>query len=112
MSTQLTYAILFVADMDQSVAFYRDLLGLTLKFASPGWSEFVTGETTLALHPMTATDVAGTIQLGLRVPDLHGFYTAMTGQGVKFTAPPHDEGGVVIARFLTPDGAECSVSAG
>jgi hypothetical protein len=22
-----------------------------LKFESPGWSEFVTGETTLALHP-------------------------------------------------------------
>jgi hypothetical protein len=28
------------------VRFYRDMLGLPLKFESPGWSEFVTGETT------------------------------------------------------------------
>jgi lactoylglutathione lyase len=45
--TQLRYAIKFVADMDKAVKFYRDVLGLTLKFESSGWSEFVTGETTL-----------------------------------------------------------------
>lgn len=45
--TQLRYAIKFVADMDKTVNFYRDVLGLQLKFGSPGWSEFVTGETTL-----------------------------------------------------------------
>jgi hypothetical protein len=49
--TQLKYAIKFVADMDKAVKFYRDVLGLKVKFESPGWSEFVTGETTLALHP-------------------------------------------------------------
>jgi catechol 2,3-dioxygenase-like lactoylglutathione lyase family enzyme len=35
--TQLRYAIKFVADMDKSVKFYRDVVGLTLKFESPGW---------------------------------------------------------------------------
>jgi catechol 2,3-dioxygenase-like lactoylglutathione lyase family enzyme len=49
--TQFKYAIKFVADMDKAVKFYRDVLGLQLKFESRGWSEFVTGETTLALHP-------------------------------------------------------------
>jgi hypothetical protein len=29
--------------MTRSVAFYRDILGLSLKFESPGWSEFQTG---------------------------------------------------------------------
>jgi len=48
--TQLRYAIKFVADMDKAVKFYRDVLGLRVKFESPGWSEFVTGETTLAKH--------------------------------------------------------------
>ena len=43
--------IKFVADMDKAVKFHRDMLGLKVKFESPGWSEFVTGETTLALHP-------------------------------------------------------------
>ena len=50
MAPKLSYAIKFVADMDRLVAFYRDVLGLPLKFQSPGWSEFLTGETTLALH--------------------------------------------------------------
>jgi catechol 2,3-dioxygenase-like lactoylglutathione lyase family enzyme len=49
--TQLRYAIKFVGDMDKAVKFHRDVLGLKVKFDSPGWSEFVTGETTLALHP-------------------------------------------------------------
>ena len=44
---QLKYVIRFVADMDKAVKFYRDTLGLKLKFESPGWSEFVTGETLL-----------------------------------------------------------------
>jgi catechol 2,3-dioxygenase-like lactoylglutathione lyase family enzyme len=26
--------------MDRAVAFYRDVIGLELKFQSPGWSEF------------------------------------------------------------------------
>ena len=34
--TQLRYVIKFVADMDKAVKFYRDVLGLTLKFESPG----------------------------------------------------------------------------
>jgi catechol 2,3-dioxygenase-like lactoylglutathione lyase family enzyme len=37
------YAIKFVADMEKAVKFYRDVVGLQLKFESPGWSEFVTG---------------------------------------------------------------------
>ena len=48
---KLNYAIKFVADMDRAAKFYRDVLGLPLKFQSPGWSEFETGDTILALHP-------------------------------------------------------------
>jgi hypothetical protein len=43
---QFKYVIKFVADMNNAVKFYRDSLDLQLKFESPGWSEFVTGETT------------------------------------------------------------------
>ena len=49
MANKLSYVIKFVANMDRAVSFYRDTLGLALKFQSPGWSEFLTGETTLAL---------------------------------------------------------------
>jgi catechol 2,3-dioxygenase-like lactoylglutathione lyase family enzyme len=44
---KLSYVIKFVADMNRAVKFYRDVLGFQLKFESPGWSEFVTGERTL-----------------------------------------------------------------
>jgi catechol 2,3-dioxygenase-like lactoylglutathione lyase family enzyme len=49
--TQLRYVIRFVADMDKAVKFHRDVLGLKVKFESPGWSEFAAGETTLTLRP-------------------------------------------------------------
>lgn len=70
MPTEFAYAIVYVADMDKAVAFYRDTLGQTLKFASPFWSEFVTGDVTLALHPATPEKPAGKVQLGFNLPGL------------------------------------------
>ena len=70
---QLRYVIKFVYDMDKAVRFYRDALGLKLKFESPGWSEFSTGETTLALHPASDKNPAGKIELGFSVADVEAF---------------------------------------
>ncbi len=56
---KLGYVIKFVSDMGKAVKFYRDVLGLQLKFESPDWSEFVTGETTLALHPLLKRTLQG-----------------------------------------------------
>jgi catechol 2,3-dioxygenase-like lactoylglutathione lyase family enzyme len=39
---RVSYAIVFVSDMKRAVVFYRDVLGLPLKFESPGWTEFAT----------------------------------------------------------------------
>ncbi|MDB5479846.1 MAG: glyoxalase/bleomycin resistance/dioxygenase family protein [Caulobacteraceae bacterium] len=61
MQARLTYAIKYGGHMDRAVAFHRDSLGLKLRFASPSWSEFDTGEVTLALqaagegHPPAAS---------------------------------------------------------
>jgi lactoylglutathione lyase len=85
---QLRYAIKFVADMDKAVKFYRDMLGLQLKFESPGWSEFVTGETTLALHPASEKNPAGKVELGFTVADVEAFYRDMSAKGVLFSMPP------------------------
>jgi lactoylglutathione lyase len=48
---KLSYVMKFVADMNRAVKFFREVLGLPLKFESPGCSETVTGQTTLALYP-------------------------------------------------------------
>jgi catechol 2,3-dioxygenase-like lactoylglutathione lyase family enzyme len=109
MAAQLSYAIEYVANMPRAVAFYRDELGLPLKFESPEWSEFVTGLTTLALHIATPEHPAGSVQLGFAVADVKAFHAAKSSH-LKFTQPPKTEHGVTIAKFVDPEGAESSVS--
>ena len=108
---KLTYLIKFVGDMDRAVAFHRDTLGLTLKFASPHWSEFETGETTLALHPSSEKNPPGATELGFSVPDLQKFFETMSAKGVHFSMPPtkQDYGGM-LARFVDSEGSQISVS--
>jgi catechol 2,3-dioxygenase-like lactoylglutathione lyase family enzyme len=107
---RLTHAIKFVADMDAGVAFYRDKLGLEPKFQSPFWSEFATGETTLALHPASEENPAGSVQLGFGADDLAGFYARRDDLGITFIQPPTDMHGTQIARFRDCEGAEVSLS--
>src|SRR5579863_3426501 len=110
--TQLRYVIKFVSDMTKAVTFYRDVVGLMLKFESPGWSEFVTGETTLALHPASDKNRAGKVELGFTVADVEAFYQDTSAKGVLFCIPPtkQDFGGL-LAQFVDPEGAHCSVAA-
>jgi len=107
---KLSYVIKFVADMDRAVSFYRDVLGLPLKFQSPGWSEFATGDTTLALHPASEKNPAGSVELGFKVADLDRFHQEMSAKGVQFSMPPtkQDFGGS-LAQFVDSEGARCSV---
>jgi lactoylglutathione lyase len=110
MQSTFTYAIKFVADMDHAVAFHRDVMGLTLRFASPFWSEFATGEVTLALHPASESNPAGAVQLGFTTPGLPDIYAAREAAGLRFVAAPAPEHGVLLARILDCEGAEISLS--
>ncbi len=110
MQARLAHAILFVADMDKAVAFYRDTFGLKLKFATPFWSEFDTGTTTLALHPASEANPPGRVQLGLTTPDLPGVYAAREAAGLRFTQAPVDEHGTLLSRILDCEGAEVSLA--
>ncbi|HXW93933.1 MAG TPA: VOC family protein [Terriglobales bacterium] len=110
--TQLRYAIKFVSDMNKAVKFYRDVVGLELKFESPGWSEFATGEITLALHPASDKNPAGTVELGFTVGNVEAFYQDMSAKGVLFSMPPKQQDfGGVLAEFVDSEGAHCSVGA-
>jgi predicted enzyme related to lactoylglutathione lyase len=108
---KLTYVIEFVGNMDRAVRFYRDTIGLPLKFDSPDWSEFSTGETTLALHPASEKNPAGRIEVGFGVPDLQAFHESMKAKGVNFIVEPkkQDYGGT-LAAFEDCEGASVSVS--
>jgi len=111
MAAKLSHIIEFVADMDRAVKFYRDVIGLPLKFQSPEWSEFATGAVTLALHPASEKNPAGKLEMGLNVPNLQEFHAEMQGKGVHFSMPPskQDFGGM-LAQFADSEGASISVS--
>ncbi|MDQ3665721.1 MAG: VOC family protein [Acidobacteriota bacterium] len=51
MFKQIDYTIVIVSDMARSIEFYRDKLGIPLKFQSPDWTEFLTGTTTVCVDP-------------------------------------------------------------
>jgi predicted enzyme related to lactoylglutathione lyase len=106
---KLSYVIKFVGNMDEAVKFYRDTLGLPLKFQSPGWSQFATGQTTLALHLASEANPAGKTELGFAVPDLNAFHTAMLSKGVQFPMAPKAEEFGLLAQFLDSEGAASSV---
>jgi predicted enzyme related to lactoylglutathione lyase len=109
---RLTYAIKFVVSMEDAVRFYRDQLALPLLFQSPAWTEFQTGETTLALHPASEKNPPGSVQLGFGVSDLDSFFQHGQESGIRFTSAPKDVHGTRVATFLDCDGAETSVGVG
>jgi len=116
--TTLGYAIVFVSDMDRSVAFYRDVLGFPLRQQSHKWTEFGTEGITLALHLADAADhththattPAGHCQIGLTVPDLDAFHAEMVAKGVTCSQPPKEEHFGRLAIYADPDGMPFSVA--
>lgn len=116
---RINYAIVFVSDMPRSVVFYRDVIGIPLKFESPHWTEFNTEGSTLALHisdgtnpdgETTGQEPAGHCRTGFCVPDLDAFHQSMIQQGGPCVQEPKDVFGSRIAQYVDPDGMSFSVS--
>lgn len=121
MFKQIDYTMIVVSDMKQSVEFYRDKLGIPLKFESPEWTEFATGATTLALHGGGGVPADGPPQgdpskrpgacsIGFNVEDIDKTYTELQEKGIKFVMPPTQrEGeGIKLAVAIDPDGLPIS----
>jgi lactoylglutathione lyase len=68
------YVILFVADLERSVAFYRDVIGLPFKLQGEGYVEFATEGTKFGLYDRNRLD-------------------ELTGQGADL---PRSPGGEVV----------------
>ena len=120
MFNQIDYTMVIVSDMNRSVEFYRDRLGIPLKFQSPDWTEFQTGATTLALHgggvkqdPSATGDQsknAGTCSIGFNVDDVDKTYEELKAKGIFFVMPPTQrEGeGIKLTVCVDPDGLPIS----
>ena len=120
MFKQIDYTMVIVSDMKRSVQFYRDTLGIPLKFESPDWTEFETGTTTFALHgggvqrqyqdTGDQSKTAGACSIGFNVDDVDKTYDELKAKGVVFVMPPAQrEGeGLRLAVGLDPDGLPIS----
>lgn len=107
-----------VSDMERSVRFYRDTLGLKLRFQSPDWSEFDFGPNTLALHgggvaappPSSKQQLAGRASIGFTVDNVDKIFEELKNKGATVVMPPMQrEGeGIRLAVFLDPDGLPIS----
>ena len=107
MLSDLAYTVIYVSDIDQSTAFYRDVLGIPLDYAAPGWVQFKSRGAALVLHPKlehqsSASDAK--VHITFRVDDLNAVYATLTTRAVRFAAPPATVGFGKHATFFDPDG--------
>jgi lactoylglutathione lyase len=116
---KVDYIMITVSNMARSVAFYKDKLGIPMKFGTPEWTEFQTGTTTLALHgggkPQEGTKdpnahYAGSCTIGFNVDNLDLVYEQLQAKGVEFVMPPtaREGEGIKLAVALDPDGLPVS----
>ena len=110
--------MVMVSDMDRSVRFYRDTLGLKLRFQSPDWTEFDIDSNTLALHsggvpaPPDKERYAGRASIGFNVENVDKVFEELKSKGVRVVMPPtqRPSEGIRLAVVLDPDGLPVSIS--
>lgn len=115
---RVNYVITFVSDMKRSTMFYRDMLGMNLRFESPGWTEFATDGATVVLHSTprsdfpghdSRSDIAGRCRPGLRVENLDEFHKKMVERNVPCIQEPREVFGARVAQYMDPDGLVISI---
>jgi lactoylglutathione lyase len=104
--TKLGAVILLVSDMKKSIDFYKDILGLPLKYQSEEWTEFFSNGTTLALRASKErqkTKSAPTMLTGFMINDLDSTVKRLKEKKVKFFKEPREEPFGKHAIFEDPD---------
>lgn len=95
-----------VDDMDRAVAFYRDKLGLPVKYQSADWVELDAGNVTIALRRYGSgpegrpeLEVGEGATIVLEVDDIEATRAELEGRGVKFIGGIFAYGAVKLAAF-------------
>ena len=96
-----------VCNMDQSVAFYGDVLGLPLlRREGNDWAEFQAGNLTLALSGELATRPHnGGATVVLAADDITAVDSRLAQNDVQ-RGPVEQMGGALMLQFFDPDGNE------
>ncbi|HXG07993.1 MAG TPA: VOC family protein [Nitrososphaera sp.] len=105
--------ILLVSNMEKSVKFYKDTLGLPVKMKSKDWTEFFNKDTVLALHPAKKKGKIKTgsgMLVGFEVSDLDATVKTLKAKKVKFFKKPREEPFGKHAIIQDPDGHLVSIA--
>lgn len=105
--------ILLVSNMEKSVKFYRDTLGLPIKTKSKDWTEFFNNDTVMALHPAKKKSNIKTgsgMLVGFEVGDLEATVKKLNEKRVKFFKKPKEEPFGKHAIVQDPDGHLISIA--
>ncbi len=104
---KLTTIVLIVKDMDRSLAFYRDAIGLTVEMHTPYWSSLNAGNISLGLHPESDHSKVAPgsgCTFGFEVADIQDTVENLKAKGVKMQMEPKHEDFGWLASFADPDG--------
>lgn len=100
--------IVQTTDMDRSVAFYRDVIGLKPGYSSPYWSDFALGDKRLGIHPLLkpgqgVVPFANAV-IGVATDDISELRRALDSAGTYVQGEYHDTPSGVVLDFVDPDG--------
>jgi catechol 2,3-dioxygenase-like lactoylglutathione lyase family enzyme len=97
--------VLWVEQMSRAVAFYRDLLGLTVLMESDGWSELGRGDVIIGLHA-GGTGADCRTGLSVQVEDLSRAVAELIAGGGSLASGPsaNDDEPVRICEVRDPEG--------
>ena len=102
------YVNVFVSDFQRAVAFYKDILGLSLNQSDEdfGYASFNTGSISFAIAKTDDPALLGRhTGVGFIVNDIDSTYATLLERGVDFEMPPTKQPwGGVLALFKDPDG--------
>lgn len=108
-----SHIMLGVSDLERSLAFYRDRLGLTVQNQLPGFAFLEAGPLVLALSKDIWTHMGkapGAMQVVFGVENVKASHAALKEKGVEFMNEPRDVNGREwAANFRDPDGHLLSI---
>jgi|1186.fasta_scaffold165600_1 predicted enzyme related to lactoylglutathione lyase len=106
MVRKLGTVMIMVADIERSIAFYRDVLGLEVEQLSGEWAQADAGGTYIGLHGSERGGAGGEAPFALMfdVDDVEETFRAIATRGAETLEEPHEQPYGKIATVKDPDG--------
>jgi predicted enzyme related to lactoylglutathione lyase len=104
---KLSTITLIVKEMERSVEFYRDVVGLKLQLHTPYWSSMDAKNIIVGLHPESEHSkvaLGGGCSFGFEVSDIQKTAEELKAKGVRFLVEPKREDFGWLGVFADPDG--------